>query len=644
MKHARSLALVLAALAAPLFPKTARAEVEVSFEYFQEVLSPLGEWIEVADYGRCWRPTGVAEDWAPYTDGYWAYTDAGWTWVSYEDWGGITYHYGRWIHHVDEGWVWVPEYAWGPAWVSWRSNDDYVGWAPLPPEARWEESTGFSTWVDTSYDIGPDSYRFCHTRDFGSPVLAPVCVPYTENVVIIQNTFNCTNITFNRHASVVFCGGPNLQFINEHCHRPIPSLKLLCEDREVRGPHGNRQPQIVRGNQIALYAPRVRKPVDLQALPTTPRRVVGADKINRGWSGVPDLAAQQQIKERLQKQTAGLNPRTAPARPVRPADLSTVPVKAMPNAPSPNGIVRDRNAPPRNPVRPLGQPQRPVVANPPSATPAPNNSVASAQNPPVVGERVRPQRERPILQPQSFQNDTPKPQTAARAPQVAVPDESSRTAEIERIRIQREQQHQQENARRAAIARQQQEDAQRSNELRNREAQQQERENEHHIVAERSQRVQEQRQRSQADPANAQQQEAHRQQLLQQRQQAVAQQPQENASRAAAMRQQQEAAQRSNEMRRQQQIEQQQAGQRTNEIRSPQSQQAEVAPRRQEAVPRSNEMRQQQQQVRQAEAPRRQEVVQPSRPAPPPPQTPSPPSRSQSRDSDDDKKKGHSGR
>ena len=638
MKHARSLALLLAALAAPLFPQESRADVEVSFEYFEKALSPLGEWIEVADYGLCWRPTGVGEDWAPYTDGYWSYTDAGWTWVSYEDWGGITYHYGRWIHLVDEGWVWVPEYEWGPAWVSWRSNDDYVGWAPLPPEARWEESTGFSTWVDTSYDIGPDSYRFCHTRDFGAPVLAPVCVPYTENIVIIQNTLNCTNITFNRHASVVFCGGPDLRFINEHCHRPIPSLKLLCEDREVRGPHGNRQPQIVRGNQIALYAPRMKRPVDLKALPITPRRVVGADKINRGWSHVPNLAAQQQIKERLQKQTAGLNPRTAPARPVQPADLSTVPEKAMPNAPSPNGIVRDRNALPRNP----GQPQRPVVANPPFATPVPNSSVAPTQNPPVVVERVRPQRERPVVQPQPFQNDTSKPQTderpaqPSRPPQVAVPDVNSRAAEADRIRVQREQQE----AERGAAVRQQQEAAQRANELRNRQAQQ--RENEQRIAAERSQPVQEQRQRSQADTANAQQQqEARRQQLLQLRQQAVAQQQQENANRAGAMRQQQEAAQRSNEIRREQAQQNQQAIQRANEMRN---QQAEAARSRPEAVQRSNEMRQQQP-ARQAEAPRRQEVVQPSRPAQQQQQqTQSQPSRSQSRDSDDDKKKGHSGR
>ena len=601
MKHARSLALVLAALAAPLFPQKSRAEVVASFDYFQEALSPFGEWIEVGDYGLCWRPTGVEEDWAPYTDGYWAYTDAGWTWVSYEDWGGITYHYGRWIHLGDDGWVWVPEYEWGPAWVSWRSNDDYVGWAPLPPEARWEADTGFSTWVDTSYDIGPDSYRFCHTRDFGAPVLAPVCVPWRENVVIIQNTVNITNITYNRHGSVVFCGGPNFVNINRRVHRPIPSLKLLREDREMRGNHGQHQPQVVRGNQLAVYAPKVQRPADGRALPITPRRVVGAEKINRGWSQVPDVAARNQIRQRLQKQTAGLNPRTAPARPVRPADLSSVPQKAQPNALSPSVVARDRNAPQR-PARPAsGQPSRPVLPR-----------VPADATPPPVAQRARP-------------------------PQVAVPEESAREAAADRVRPQREQQ---------PVAAQQQEAVQRANEIRNRQAREQ---NEPRAVAERPQRVPSPPQRP---PAEQQAQaEARRQEALQQRQQIVARQQQENANRAAAARQQHEAAQRNNqvrqpqeaapranEMRQQQaqQMERRQAAQQANEMRAQQAQHAEVARQRQEAgQQRANEMRQQQAPARQAQAqaPQRPQAAPPSRPAPQP-----------SNDGDDDKRRQRSGR
>ena len=91
----------------------------------------------MADYGYCFQPNVAVSnaDWRPYADGYWAYTDVGWTWVSYEDFGWATYHYGRWADLAGYGWVWVPGYEWGPAWVSWRTGGDYVGWAPLPPVA-----------------------------------------------------------------------------------------------------------------------------------------------------------------------------------------------------------------------------------------------------------------------------------------------------------------------------------------------------------------------------------------------------------------------------------------------------------------------------------------------------------------------------
>ena len=74
-------------------------------------------------------------NWRPYMDGYWAYTDVGYTWISYEDFGWATYHYGRWAKLADYGWVWFPgtDLEWGPAWVSWRYGTGVVGWAPLPP-------------------------------------------------------------------------------------------------------------------------------------------------------------------------------------------------------------------------------------------------------------------------------------------------------------------------------------------------------------------------------------------------------------------------------------------------------------------------------------------------------------------------------
>src|SRR5690349_10319676 len=49
---------------------------------FYEPLAPQGEWVEIAGYGRCWRPRGVEAGWRPYCNGNWQRTDAGWYWVS----------------------------------------------------------------------------------------------------------------------------------------------------------------------------------------------------------------------------------------------------------------------------------------------------------------------------------------------------------------------------------------------------------------------------------------------------------------------------------------------------------------------------------------------------------------------------------
>ncbi|MHA3771596.1 DUF6600 domain-containing protein [Verrucomicrobiota bacterium sgz303538] len=327
------------------------ADAEVSFDFFNDSLSPYGDWIEVGDYGLCWRPRDVDANWAPYTDGYWSYTDAGWTWVSYEDFGGVVYHYGRWVSVEDEGWCWVPDYEWGPAWVSWRNNDDYVGWAPLPPEARWEPEVGFSVWVDNSYDIGPSHYNFCSVEDFGAPVIREVILPRPRNVVIIQNTVNITNITVNRFAGVPFCGGPRYDFLISRVRRPIPALKLVRETNITNiynntvinntvinnGRRGRALHAVQQGNQLIVPAPRVKRVANpLVAVPNLkPVRTVAAAKVNKGWDLVKDNTQREQIKQKFAQETKGLRRETAPARAVETAELKPVPEKGDPNAPSP---------------------------------------------------------------------------------------------------------------------------------------------------------------------------------------------------------------------------------------------------------------------------------------------------------------------
>jgi uncharacterized membrane protein YgcG len=112
----------------------------VTFDTFQGALEPYGEWVVVGSYGRVWRPH-VGAGWRPYYNGRWEWTNEGWLWVSDEPWGWAAYHYGRWAYDPYYGWIWVPGYEWAPAWVSWRTSGDVIGWAPLAP--------GFSVYVTT---------------------------------------------------------------------------------------------------------------------------------------------------------------------------------------------------------------------------------------------------------------------------------------------------------------------------------------------------------------------------------------------------------------------------------------------------------------------------------------------------------------
>ena len=114
-------------------PREARAHygTTISISFFYDSMAPYGNWVDYSPYGWCWAPAHVSYGWRPYSDGYWAYTDYGWTWVSYEPWGWAAYHYGRWVDDPYYGWLWVPGTTWGPAWVAWRESDDWCGWAPL---------------------------------------------------------------------------------------------------------------------------------------------------------------------------------------------------------------------------------------------------------------------------------------------------------------------------------------------------------------------------------------------------------------------------------------------------------------------------------------------------------------------------------
>ena len=127
----------------PALPNPVMSDAGMQFGFFYSSLAPHGEWIEVESGNRVWRPYHVSNQWRPYLVGRWVWTDDyGWYWMSDEPFGWITYHYGRWYFDDEYGWVWMPDDVWAPAWVEWRYDNDYIGWAPLPPYARFNMRFG----------------------------------------------------------------------------------------------------------------------------------------------------------------------------------------------------------------------------------------------------------------------------------------------------------------------------------------------------------------------------------------------------------------------------------------------------------------------------------------------------------------------
>ena len=292
-------ALSMLAFAVSALPQARGADVSMDFIYDN---LPGGNWIDVEGYGYGWQPDVVVRDpnWRPYSDGYWAYTDYGWTWISYEDFGWATYHYGRWANLADYGWVWLPgeDLDWGPAWVSWRTGGDYIGWAPLPPRGPGivYENQPIGVNVDVQFDIGPQYYNFCDVRFIGEPVLRDRILPPVQNVTYINNTVNVTNIYVQNN--VVYNYGPDYAVVNRYSSRPIQRLAIEREtSTNLTAAVKSGTLTKVQGNKLLVAAPQKLAKAPATAKPPAVKAKVAQPKIERGWKGVANKAElEQKIK------------------------------------------------------------------------------------------------------------------------------------------------------------------------------------------------------------------------------------------------------------------------------------------------------------------------------------------------------------
>ena len=222
---------------------------------FYDSLSSYGSWFETPDYGYVWQPVAVRDAmWRPYYRGRWVCSDRGWTWLSEEPFGWATYHYGRWALLRGRGWVWVPGTEWAPCWVSWRENDRYIGWAPLPPESLAYRGRSWDAAVDVQLGIGAGWYHFMEVRHFADPVYR-YRLPATQSISFYQQTTNITFIhTENRQ---VICGGPGYKRLSDRIGKPLPFYRLELDQRARQSRDTLGMRSRVEENRLVVNAPNI---------------------------------------------------------------------------------------------------------------------------------------------------------------------------------------------------------------------------------------------------------------------------------------------------------------------------------------------------------------------------------------------------
>jgi len=214
--------------------------------YFYDRLSPYGDWVDLNPYGYVWTPRHMGYRWRPYTEGHWVWTDYGWTWIADQDWGDIPFHYGRWGWDDEIGWFWVPGTVWGPAWVTWRSNDQYFGWAPLPP------GVGFSIGMNLnslSMDIPFNFWVFIQGSHFQDRDLYPYVLPFERNRTIVNYTVIHNNI-YTRNNRIIN-EGIGMDEVRRITRRDVPRYAL----QDVRQPGRAR----IVGRDVQMFRPTVRQ-------------------------------------------------------------------------------------------------------------------------------------------------------------------------------------------------------------------------------------------------------------------------------------------------------------------------------------------------------------------------------------------------
>jgi hypothetical protein len=455
-------------------PAQAQANVSVGAD-FRVALEPYGGWRHHRRFGDVWVPASRSRDWRPYTVGHWVYTDDyGWYWVADDqeaDWGWIAYHYGRWYREADYGWFWIPNDVWGPAWVDWRYGDQYVGWAPEPPDE-----------VVVEVQDEPAYWSFVGAGDLIAPSIATVLLPFDRRAEFFRRTALVNRPVMMRGPDRHFAVNPGIAPGNIAAirGRPLPTFQVrprvlagtaalpgavqvraadLRHDREAGNRPGARERvatrDIIRSSTVrpprAAPQPQPLGKGEVGRLGATPPRAARNAAVEQGTARrTPETpSAQRQGEQRqtaapqvggTERRRGNITPPNAPpptaqapagpregrvdqraGRNQPPSAIERRSQERTPAARAPSGnqsIVQRRPEarPPAN--RPPAVVTRPQVNRPPAVAARPQMNRPAAAPPPVNRPPAfaRPAAPRPAPPPAAFARPAPPPAAARPAP------------------------------------------------------------------------------------------------------------------------------------------------------------------------------------------------------------------------------------
>jgi hypothetical protein len=411
----------------------------------QIALEEYGGWRPHPRFGEVWVPRGMPPDWRPYQYGHWVYTDEwGWYWVSDDieaDWGWVVYHYGRWAFEPGFGWFWVPGDEWAPAWVDWRFGEDYVGWAPLPPDELIE-----------TYEVEPAYWVFVPSRFIGAPRLRTYYVPPYRRSVLLRQT-RIVNRTFPVHGRVAVNPGISPAFVARVNGAPVATYRVRprvfastqgvadavhVRREDLRGSRGGRPGGPAGPDGRPRLAPvsvqRTTTVIQPNAAVTAPQPL-GKDERGRlgttpprAAQGAPAIAPAQQQPQPPATPPAGLQ-RQAPAiqqapagAPPPPPPSESRPTTTAPatTTPAQREERRERSGPGAPPGGP--PPQRPTIVRPtpPQTPPPPPPQQRQVQPPPPPSPPPQQRQVQPPPPPPPAAHPPPPP-PGARAPAAPPP-------------------------------------------------------------------------------------------------------------------------------------------------------------------------------------------------------------------------------